>query len=89
MVNNAGNDQGSSRVEYADLGSPFDGMGFSCGCSQSADAWHVKADRKDKRKTFCLGKVGGQNVGDTGGTAGNLGAEGGAYEIALGTVQRV
>ena len=60
MIHDTGDQQRCERVEHADLSSPFDRVGFSCGRGQGADAGHIEAYREDEGQSLRLGKVGGQ-----------------------------
>lgn len=89
MIYDACHDQGSSRIEHTDLCRPLHRMGFSCSGSQCADAWHVKADGKDKGESFCFCEIGGQYRGDIRCISGSLCTEGGAYEASAGAIKGI
>ena len=57
MINQAGNNQCRSGIEYPDFRRPFHGMGFSCRSGQCADAWHVEADCEDEGESLRLHRM--------------------------------
>ena len=90
VVHHAGNEQCGYGVEYADLGCPLYGVGLTGSGCQGTDAWHVETDGKDKRQTFSLGKVCGQDLRDTScSSAGGFGSKGRADQTAAGAVQGI
>ena len=89
MIYDACHDQGSSRIKHTDLCRPFHGMGFSCGGSQCADTWHIKADGKDKGESFWFCEIGGQYSGDICCISGGFCAEGGADKASACAIQGI
>gem|GEM_PF-5843513 len=89
MVHDAGNQKGCCRVKHTNLGNPFHGVGFPDGGNQRTDAGHVEADGKNERQIFRFSEVRCENVGNAGGAACYLGAEGGAYQTATRAVKAI
>ena len=90
MIYNAGNQQCRTCIEHADFECPFYGVGFSCRCSQSADAGHIKANGEYEGKSLCFGEIGRQNFGNAGcGSTGNLSPKRGAYQTSACAIEGI